>query len=795
MKSFRFRILVLVLGLVIVPLGATMYAISWKADDAAMAQATTELGAGALVARESLKFHGQQMALMANVLAADFGFKEAVASGDRNTIQSALNNHGSRLRADVLAVFDLDGKVIATANKDLSADALVTLSEQLEIAGSRNNKSSYCILDGIPYILVTSTVRAPNPIARTVLGFAINEALAADIAHIVGMDIIFVARDSHNRIATITSSKLSGIDPFHELDLGRVDVHRVASSNSELLVQPETLPVTNGTLLFEVVEPRSHAARAYHELQTAMLLIGATACLAALILGFWLTRNATRPIDALTSAAERIEQGDYSTIRIDKSTTEFRKLGAAFAAMRAAVSEREQRIIHQSQHDKLTALPNYDALIAMLSSRIGTNTGHENPIALIMVELIQFADLNAALGHDIGDQVLCEVSRRLTNKVSHSGIVARVGSKQFILMMPDIDIDAALLLGHDVLRVVQLPIIAGDIPITVNARCGIACFPVHGRCAEDLLRRTDLALLQAQATETGIACFSPTTEEKHQRRVQVLGDLQHAIDDNHLYLVYQPKMKLADRSISGCEVLVRWNHPVHGPVSPAEFIPHAERTGLIRRLTRWVLSTAIAQLSEWQNAGIPLNIAVNLSAADITDMNLCNEVMQFLKQHNVPADQLTLEITESTVMKNTDTALLMIAQLRLHGIKFSIDDFGTGHSSLAQLRRLPVDELKLEGSLVADLIVEERARTIVHAMTALSHNLGMVVVAEGIENSQMLRAVVNAGCDIAQGYLIAKPMKAADLESWLRTQSIADSLASTMTVAQLPALSAIKISK
>jgi EAL domain-containing protein (putative c-di-GMP-specific phosphodiesterase class I) len=243
---------------------------------------------------------------------------------------------------------------------------------------------------------------------------------------------------------------------------------------------------------------------------------------------------------------------------------------------------------------------------------------------------------------------------------------------------------------------------------------------------------------------------------------------------------------MKDRRITGCEALVRWQHPVYGFVSPVEFVPHAERTGLIRQLTRWVLNAGLKQLADWQQRGHHLTIAINLSAADITDISLPCDILQLLKTYSIPSSQLILEITESTVMRNTDTALLAISQLRTHGIKFSIDDFGTGHSSLAQLRRLPVDELKLEGALVADLIVEERARTIVKSMTELSHSLGMQVVAEGIETVQMLRAVAQCGCDTAQGYLIAKPMIATDLSTWLTTHVVSDSLASAISPTALP---------
>lgn len=776
MRSFRSRILFLALALVIAPLAATIYALTRKADEAAIAQATTELNAGVTVARESLKFHGQQLSLAARVLSADYGFKEAIASGDRNTLRSALINHGARVQANLLATFDLDGQLLAAAN-DLPASTMSTLGDILQHSALNSDAFSYCIIEGVPYLVVSATVRAPKPIARTILGFAINETLTRDIAQIVGMDVTFIARDTNGKVFVIASNPRTGLNAPAELRMNDNDgIHRITANRDHLLAQREMLPATNGTLLMELTEPLSHAAHTYTELQSAILLIGSSASLGALLLGFWLVRAAMRPIETLTDAAARIEQGDYSAINVDRSTTEFRQLTAAFSAMRSAVSEREHRILYQSQHDKLTGLPNYDALEATLSSRLAVKSDADKPITLILVELIQFADLNATLGHCIGDLLLREIAQRLSNKLSHAGMVARVGSKQFMLMLPDTDTDSALLLSHEVLRLVQQPISAGDIPITIHARCGITTYPHHGRYADELIRRADLALLQAQQSDQGIACFDITTEQKHQRRIQVLGDLQRAIDNNQLHLVYQPKMNLQDRRIVSCEALVRWRHPTYGNVSPAEFIPHAERTGSIRQLTRWVLNSALQQLSIWQQAGRNLSVAINLSAADMIDPTLPGDIMKTLKSCNVAADQLVLEITESAVMRNMEAALQAIAQLRMHGIKFSIDDFGTGHSSLAQLRSLPVDELKLESTLIADLVIEERARVIVRAVTELSHSLGMHVVAEGIETAQMLRAVAQAGCDIAQGYLISRPMPASELLTWLDTQTITSSL-------------------
>lgn len=772
MKSFRFRLLLLVLGLVVVPLGATIYAMARKAQTAAESQAATELQAGAAVARATLAFHGEQLSLALRVLTADFGFKEAIASADRDTLLSALENHGARIHADLATAFDMDGKLLANTLNQSSQQTVAQLRASALPGADNTRIVSYRIIDGIPYQLVYATVRAPEPIAYVVMGFALNERLAMDIAQVVGIGVSFVARDQAGHESEASSSNHPDLDLRAELNAGAGArlVHNSQSGQRKFLIQREALPTSDGTLLLVMHAPLDLATSAYAQLQNNILAIGGGALLLAALLASWMTQAATRPIMTLTRAAARIEHGDYNAIAPISDAPEFSQLSSAFAAMRDAVADREQRILHQSQHDELTGLLNRTAMCQSLRNDIEQHTPHGKSIAVCLIDLIQFSDINAALGHAVGDEALREIAQRLQRNAPMRSVVGRHGAKQFLVLLPDLTQADAMKLARQMLEVIQQPLMSADVPIQLHARCGIALFPAHGATAENLLRRADLALLNAQQSDIRVAVFNPDTEVSHQRRIQVLGDLQRGIEENQLRLVYQPKMDVRTRAIVSCEVLVRWQHPVHGNIPPSEFIPHAERTGAIRQLTDWVLDTALAQLAEWSRNGRHIELAVNLSAADIADATLPHTLINLLQRHGVAGQQLILEITESTVMQHIDTVLSAISSLHACGIRFSIDDFGTGHSSLAQLRRLPVDELKLEGSLIADMAQEERARMIVRAMTELGHSLGMRVVAEGVENIQLLRAISRSGCDIAQGYLIAKPMSATQLVSWLDQQ-------------------------
>ena len=449
------------------------------------------------------------------------------------------------------------------------------------------------------------------------------------------------------------------------------------------------------------------------------------------------------------------------------------------------MAEREQRILHQAQHDELTGLANRNRIQMLISEALVSRP--TQPFTLCLIDIVRFSDINAFFGHNLGDRLVIEVAKRLTSVAPHQAQVARVGVDQFLIVLPECALDSGLLLGTDLLRCLRETIEADGIPLHLLARGGLAEYPSHGTTAEDLMRRVDVALFSAHKDASDIAVFEPAVEAAHRRRIEVLGELQHGIESGQLRLVYQPKLDLQTRTLTNCEVLVRWRHPVYGDVPPSEFIPHAERTGSIRHLTSWVLQTVATQLNIWNATGIEPEIAINLSAADIVDPDLPAEVERLLAAYKIPGRQLIFEITESVAMRNIDVALRAMERLKTLGIRFAIDDFGTGYSSLAQLSRLPVDELKLDSGLIARLAEDERAHVVIGAMVKLGHTLNMRIVAEGVENAQLMRSIAKLGCDVAQGYAIAKPLPPAGFIKWLETHHLpqAANFESTQVLAAL----------
>jgi diguanylate cyclase (GGDEF)-like protein len=375
-------------------------------------------------------------------------------------------------------------------------------------------------------------------------------------------------------------------------------------------------------------------------------------------------------------------------------------------------------------------------------------------------------DINASLGHQVGDDVLREVARRLQQSAAADDTVARLGETQFLVIAPGCTAERALLYAEQLAAVIRSGFHLGGVSLDLRLACGVCLFPAHGQSAAELLQRAEVALEDADETRARVAMYRAGQDQRHRRRLALITDLRAAIDQGQLTLVYQPKVEMASRSVRSLEALVRWTHPQLGPVSPGEFVPLAESTGGSRRLTNWVLAAAIAQMGEWRRSGLELDLAVNLSAPDILDPDLSDAILQLLRAHRVDCGALLLEITESAVMRDPQLAARNMQLLRIAGVRFSIDDFGTGHSSLSQLSVLPVDELKIDRSLM--VTADSGAVTIVTSTIELGHSMGLKVVAEGVEDPAAWNLLRRLGCDFAQGYLISPPLAAGDVPGFVR---------------------------
>ena len=420
---------------------------------------------------------------------------------------------------------------------------------------------------------------------------------------------------------------------------------------------------------------------------------------------------------------------------------------------------------HQATHDMLTGLPNRMLFLSRAAAAVSESTG----VAIILFDIDRFKDVNDTLGHTIGDRLLCEIAERLLRAVSGRATVARLGGDEFALVVSDVtDPERAVEIVHELDVEMQRPIKMDGLTLAITASAGIAMAPEHGEDASLLLQRADIAMYLAKERRSTVEVYSVEHDQSMQRLLMLGGLLTHALETGtELSLMYQPIGDVRSRDITYVEALCRWNHPVQGFIPPEEFIGIAEQMGLIPQITDFVLNEGCAQLARWRDAGITIGLAVNVSGREFADINLVERVEKCLRQYDIPAKLLTLEVTETEIMADLGAATKVLDELSARGIKLGIDDYGTGYSSLQYLHQLPVNELKIDRSFVTNLPNEPSNRIIVRSSIQMAHSLGLYVIAEGAEDELTCAMLAEAQCDFIQGYYLSKPQKPAELQEWL----------------------------
>ena len=493
-----------------------------------------------------------------------------------------------------------------------------------------------------------------------------------------------------------------------------------------------------------------------------------SAGLAAALIARSLAERATRGLDELGAAVDRISRGDYQhAVRVAADAPQVSELAARIDQMRQTIWLRDRERSEVARADTLTGLPNRAALVPWIQQAIVQARASGAPLAVLLLDVDRFKQINDALGHTFGDVVLCRVAARLRAAVPADGLVARLGGDEFAVCLLGASVDAARAVAREIARCLLEPIEWESQAVDVGASIGIAMYPDHGDDDVALLRSADIAMYAAKRGYASFALFDKRHEVVRRENLTLLSQLRRAIENNELRVYYQPEVHLGDGRLLGVEALVRWRHPARGLLAPGDFVPYSEQTGFIRVITRWMLAVAIRQAAIWQRSGQPIPVAINISTRDLLGQSLPGLVSNLLRKHQADPSLIVLEMTESSFMQDPDHGLAILRELESLDVRLAIDDFGTGFSSLAYLKQLPVHKLKIDRSFVSGMAASARDQSIVRTVVQLAHNLGLQVVAEGIESSDEVRRLRNMGCMRGQGFFFGRPMRRQQLEQWI----------------------------
>ncbi|CAM3413866.1 hypothetical protein BZK31_21805 [Pseudomonas floridensis] len=767
--SFQARIAGVLIALLMIVVCAVFFAVKVATGDAVRTQAQAQLEVGSRVFERLIDLRGKRLRDAVQLLSADFGFRDAVASSDASTIRSVLLNHGKRINASDMFLLGMDGVVIASTVPEVREGSQFVYDQALRTA-KRSGQSVLIVPGGgTPHLLVESTVLAPLPIGRVVMGFSIDSDIAEELRSLSGLEVSFLTVE-HGQPGSLISTQPEA------LHAGLIDLMRSSSGGQMRLTEQSNLNFLSQTLMLastgnpgddQVIallqSPLDKALQAFAPLDEKIFWISMAALLASLIGTLALARSVSLPVRALAIAAKRIGDGDYETPVNMARSDELGMLAAAINTMQHGIAVREGQLAHNALHDNLTGLPNR----ALVMERLGSAISAERPVALLYLSIENLAAINEGSGTEGVEQMLRQVGQRLQSTLRAGDTVARLSANEFLLLLDHTTSDGAVATGDALQRLLSEPQRIDNHDIALDCCVGITVYPEHGHSAQELVNRAAIARKDAAFLPGRLQIYQDGRDLAHQRQISLIRDLRKAPQNGELVLHYQPKLDIRQGTVRQAEALLRWSHPQFGNVSPAEFIVLAERTGSIHVLTNWVIEEAMRQLADWRKRGLVLQVSVNISADDLLGDDLAGFVMRLLEQYDVPAEQLVFEITESAIMSEPEKALVVLHRLRDCGISLSVDDFGTGYSSLAHLKRLPVQELKIDQSFVRNLDETSEDAVIVRSTIEMSHNLGLKVVAEGVEYQHSLDLLRRWHCDTAQGYLISRPLPAAAFESWV----------------------------
>lgn len=763
-NSLKNKITLLCVGLVLLTTLVSLVSFWWSTSKFHEKKVNQDMVVAQNVYKQYLKSKESLLLTAARVLTSDFGFKQAVATRDAATISSVLYNHSKRIDADLMLLIDLWGELISAniAEESFNYDLRLLMEELLNTP----EQSAFVVLNQQLYQVILLPVKAPRTVAYNLVGFKIDDALANELKKLTGMDISFIDITDRLIISSLKDRPASfdPVDYFNSLTTSRIFGEHLVYRNLDIKLP--SLAAHPIIILLSADLTQSYSD--FEKLFFTLMILSILTMLVGVITSSFLAKNLTTPLSQLAKIARQFAKGNYSFEFNDKKqSSEIATLVEAFDNMGNDINEREKQISFQARHDTLTGFYNRSAMLEVLNNELKESI----PYTLVAIDIKGLRHINDKLGPRIGDACIGSVACRIREFSSElGGFHARIGGDEFLTVFPTVAVNEQKNGIDGLMLRLQESYTIQKLKINLHFSAGILQYPTQGVSSDDLMRRVLIAVENAANDRHSIHYYQSGEDEAHLERLVMLDELKQAINDDNgqLFMTYQPKLNIKTQQIDKVESLIRWQRKDGSWVNPELFIDLAERSGLIVELTAWVINTVVAQVADWKSKGITLQAAINVSAQDIVFPGFHAALVATLDKYQVAAKLITVELTERDMIENAEKGIKALENLKQIGVKISLDDYGVGQTSLGRLKMLPIDELKLDKCFILKLDESQEDQYIVQSTITLGHQLGFLVVAEGVETAESLLLLQQMQCDHAQGYYLSRPLKAELLEEWLK---------------------------
>ncbi|MBA6380688.1 MULTISPECIES: EAL domain-containing protein [unclassified Colwellia] len=716
---------------------------------------------------QTLRSQERVLTTTASVLAADFGFKQAVATRDKNTVESVLFNHGKRINADLMLILDLEGKLSTTSS--LHSFDEKTIQANITKLPFREVHAQILSIENKVYQVIVVPVKAPRVIAYTVIGFEFDQVALLKLKDLIALDLTLVQNNQ------LIESSIEREDIIKQLLQGTKQ-----QSPNLLLTRADYFHKTinfggSKDIKATLSAPLTQIQSDFNRLIFSMLIIAVIVIVIAITFSRLLSRGLSTPLHILMEVTKKIGRGELNVPKLaNRLPVEFSELYQGFSLMGAAIENREQSIVYQAERDILTGLYNRHKTL----TKVADYFNKDIHLVVITFNIKAFKALNDTIGLTNGDNILKEIAARIlvyieksNHNLDHDIIAARTNSDEFLLAVP-------IQKTNEIKHFIELlqselnrPFWLDDIKINLSLYFGVANSIEHGVDAERLIRRSTMAVASAYQDQVLLRFYQDGEDEAYLYKLRLIEELKEALECevSPLFMNYQPKLNMNTGKIDKLEALIRWINKEGNFVNPELFIDLAEKAGLIVSLTRWVILQVIQQTEQWNKMGYRFKVAINLSAQDIQNEQFVDYLLNTVNNHEVSTSQITLELTERDIAENEALVVARLSHLKSLGFLISVDDYGIGQSSLAKLKSLPVDELKIDKTFILKLEQCQKDQDIVASTISLGHKLGLSVVAEGVENKESLMLLNDFQCDYAQGYYLSRPVSAEKFIEWYKT--------------------------